>query len=82
MHCTRNEEEKHGWITLRLKRGPHSATITHWLCRQANRGHQCDLSSMYLPHTGRETSCSLGIFLPVAFSKQDSPAWTPRKVCH
>ena len=46
-HCTGNEEKKPGWITLRLKRGPHSATRTHCLCGQANSGHDCDLSSMY-----------------------------------
>ena len=30
---------------------------------------------MYLPHTRRKTSCSLGIFLPVIFLKEDARAW-------
>ena len=75
MYCARNEEKKPGWITLRLKKGPLSATRTHCLCRQANSGHHCDLSSMYLLHTRRKTRCSLGIFLPVIFSKEDACAW-------
>ena len=59
--------KKPGLIPLRLRRGPHSATRTHCLCRQANSGHHCHLSSMYSPHTHRKTSCSLGILLPVVF---------------
>ena len=47
LQCRRNKQKKPGSITLRLKRGPHSATTTHCLCGQANSGDHCHSSSMY-----------------------------------
>ena len=51
LHCTKNEQKKSGWITLRLKRGSHSATTTHCLCMPVNSVEYCH----FLPCTRHTT---------------------------
>ena len=69
LHCTRYEQKKPSWTTLRLKRDPHSATTTHCLCEGKQWGSLSLFFHVLTTHPQKDTLLRLALVIYNDLSK-------------